>query len=448
MKQPKKQEDQNIRLRDDAEKKLSQSTDAFTEIHSETPEELIHELRVHQIELEMMNEELRMANLASEAARDKYAELYDSAPVGYFTFTSDALISEANLTGASMLGVERRKLINCRFRKFVSSEYLDVWDSHFMGVLQHGEKQICDLEIRRADGSVFHAQLDSIRTDSDIENPLIRCAVSDITERKHAEAERQKLEDQLHQSRKMEAVGQLASGVAHDFNNLLFVIKGYAEMIRYDVSENDLLCKNTDEILKAVERAVILIRQLMLFSRREAMNIKPLNLNMLISDLLKMLRRLIGEDISISFRPGSELKSVNADAGQLEQVIVNLCVNARDAMPDGGKIIIETGNQIPDADFCKRHDFSREGQFVCLTVSDTGCGIPQEFQDRIFEPFFTTKEVGKGTGLGLSAVYSIVRSHSGMVHLYSTGNAPPLRWDGRRQSNRRGQYIQSLSAGD
>lgn len=424
MEKPKKHEDQDIRLRNDAEKKLSVSTDAFTEIGLKTPEELIHELRIHQVELEMMNEELRRAHLASEAARDRYADLYDFSPIGYFTFTRDALISEVNLTGASMLGVERRRLINSRFRKFISSEYLDLWYSHFMSVLKHGEKQSCDLTIRRADDSVFHAQLDSIRTDADDENHLIRCAVSDITERKHAQAERQKLEEQLRQAHKMEAVGQLAGGVAHDFNNLLFVIKGYAEMIRYDVSENSLLSKNTDEIIKAVERAVNLIRQLMLFSRREALKMKPIDLNVLIGDLLKMIRRLIGEDISISFQPGSELKAVNADAGQMEQVIVNLCVNARDAMPDGGKIIIETGNCLIDADFCKVNDWARKGHWVCLTISDTGCGIPQEFQDRIFEPFFTTKEVGKGTGLGLSAVYGIVRSHDGMVQLYSTGPPP------------------------
>jgi PAS domain S-box-containing protein len=416
MAKPKKHE---LRLRDDAEKKLSVKSDAFTEIRSKTTEELIHELRVHQIELEMMNEELRMANLASEAVKDKYLELYDFAPIGYFTFTRDAMISEVNLTGTSLLGVERRQLLNCRFRKFISSDYLELWDSHFMSVFQHEKKQSCDLEIRRADGSVFYAQLNSIRMDADDGKTLICCAISDITERKRAETERQKLEELLRQAHKMEAVGQLAGGVAHDFNNLLYVIRGNIEMIRDDVFENNSLRYQADEILKAVERAVTLIRQLLLFSRREAMQMKPIDLNILIDNLLKMIRRLIGEDILLNFRPGSDLKSVNADVGQMEQVIVNLCVNARDAMSDGGTITIETGNALIDADFCKEHGWAREGAFVCLTISDTGCGIPQELQERVFEPFFTTKEVGKGTGLGLAAVYGIVCSHEGMIHLHS-----------------------------
>ena len=173
----------NIRLRDDAEKKLSQNTDTFTE---NTPEKLVHELRVHQIELEMMNEELRRANLASEEARDKYIELYDFAPVGYFTFTDKAMISEANLTGASMLGIERGKLINRRFRAYVSSQDSDLWDSHFLSVLKHGKKQTCELGIRRADNSVFYAQLESIRRERSGE-AVVCVTISDITERKRAD---------------------------------------------------------------------------------------------------------------------------------------------------------------------------------------------------------------------------------------------------------------------
>jgi len=184
MKKPKKTEHH---LRDDAEKKLSESSDTFTKIKSKMPEELVHELQIHQIELEMMNDELRMTNLALESARDRYVKLYDSAPVGYFTFTHEALISEVNLTGTFMLGVDRRKLVNNRFRAFVSSQDFDLWDSHFMKVLKEGGKQSCDLSIRRVDDSVFYARLDSIRTDSDDENPLIRCAMSDITEKKQIE---------------------------------------------------------------------------------------------------------------------------------------------------------------------------------------------------------------------------------------------------------------------
>jgi len=187
METPKKQEYQVIRLRDDAEKKLVRSSETFMEMTAKTPEELVHELRVHQIELEMMNEELRRASLASEEDRDRYAALYDFAPIGYFTFTRDALISEVNLTGASMLGVERGSLLNRRFKKFVSSEDSELWDNHFVSVLLQGVKQTCDLTIRRADDSVFYARLESIRRESSGEE-VVCVAMSDITDHKWSEA--------------------------------------------------------------------------------------------------------------------------------------------------------------------------------------------------------------------------------------------------------------------
>jgi len=238
-------------------------------------------------------------------------------------------------------------------------------------------------------------------------------------ERRLIEEERRNLEDQLRQAQKMEAVGQLAGGVAHDFNNLLYVITGYADMMLEDLPPNSVLHNNMKEILQAAQRATTLVRQLLLFSRREAMLMKVLNLNDLISELIKMVRRVIGEHIPLEFLPGVELMNNSADPGQLEQVLMNLCVNARDAMPDGGRIVIETQNISLDAEYCKYNTWAKEGEYVLLTVSDTGSGIPHEIQDHIFEPFFTTKEVGKGTGLGLAAVYGIVRSHQGMIRVYS-----------------------------
>ncbi len=241
----------------------------------------------------------------------------------------------------------------------------------------------------------------------------------DISARKQAEAERNILENQLRQSQKMEAVGQLAGGVAHDFNNMLFVISGYSELILEQMAAEDPMFQNMKEILKVVERAARLVRQLLLFSRKQSMQPGFLDPNELIGNAFNMLRRLIGEHIALEFRPGSDVKNIHADSGQMEQMLMNLCLNARDAMPEGGKILIETANVHADAGFCRRHALARPGEFVLIRVSDTGTGIPLELQEHVFEPFFTTKEVGKGTGLGLSVVYGIVRSHEGMIHLYS-----------------------------
>ncbi|MGE0085411.1 MAG: PAS domain S-box protein [Desulfococcaceae bacterium] len=241
----------------------------------------------------------------------------------------------------------------------------------------------------------------------------------DISARKKAEIERGILENQLRQSQKMEAVGQLAGGVAHDFNNMLFVISGYSELILDQMAAEDPLRQNIWEIMKVTERATRLVRQLLLFSRKQSMQPGFLEPNELIGNALKMLRRIIGEHISLEFHPGSDVKNIHADPGQMEQILMNLCLNARDAMPGGGRILIETGNIHADAGFCGRHAWARPGNFVMISVSDMGKGIPRELQEHVFEPFFTTKEVGKGTGLGLSVVYGIVRSHDGMIHLYS-----------------------------
>ena len=244
-------------------------------------------------------------------------------------------------------------------------------------------------------------------------------AFLDITERKQMEKEHRKLESHLRQAQKMEAVGQLAGGVAHDFNNLLQVIIGYGDMILDQLPPGELLHKNLNEMMKSANRAAALVRQLLLFSRHDTMRTKSIDLTDLISNLMNMIRRVIGEHISLEIRPGFAVRPVSADPGQIEQVLMNLCVNARDAMPDGGRIMIGAENVLVDDDYYRQHQWAKKGQYVVITVSDTGVGIPHEIQERIFEPFFTTKEVGKGTGLGLATVYGIVRSHQGMIHLYS-----------------------------
>ena len=235
----------------------------------------------------------------------------------------------------------------------------------------------------------------------------------------HERAERKKLEEQLRQSQKMEAIGQLAGGVAHDFNNLLAVIQGNAELALMDAAKLEPHTREfLSQITKASERAANLTRQLLAFGRKHTMRLDTVNLNDLMGNLTKMLNRIIGEDIHLECQCVG-LPFVRADASMMEQVILNLVVNARDAMPEGGRLLIGTRTLSIDARGIPPHPEARTGEFVCLNVSDTGTGISPENLTRIFEPFFTTKEVGKGTGLGLATVYGIVKQHQGWVNVSS-----------------------------
>ncbi len=242
---------------------------------------------------------------------------------------------------------------------------------------------------------------------------------TDITERKRAEETRAKLENQLRQSQKMEAVGTLAGGIAHDFNNLLTAIMGYSGLALDTLSEENPLYKDIKGIQRTAERAADLTRQLLAFARRQMVELRVLDLNELILNMGKMLRRLIGEDIELVMLPAPDLGLVKVDPGQFEQVILNLAVNARDAMPDGGKLTIETANVTLDWDYVQQHVEVIPGEYVMLAVIDTGTGMSHEIQSHIFEPFFTTKEVDRGTGLGLATCFGIVKQSNGHIWVYS-----------------------------
>ena len=237
---------------------------------------------------------------------------------------------------------------------------------------------------------------------------------------KDAEAEktRTELEEQLRQAQKMEAVGQLAGGVAHDFNNILTGISGYVELVLAQVDDAGVR-SDLEQIRQFSDRAAGLTHQLLAFSRRQPLQMSAVNLNDLVKATTVMIERLIGEDVELRFAPGDDLALVRADSGQIEQVLMNLAVNSRDAMPGGGRLIIETLNVSLDRAYASRHTAVEAGEYVMLSVSDTGCGMDKEEQERAFEPFFTTKELGKGTGLGLSTVYGIVKQHDGNIWVYS-----------------------------
>ncbi len=243
--------------------------------------------------------------------------------------------------------------------------------------------------------------------------------IREITERKEAERERNRLQEQLQQAMKMEAVGRLAGGVAHDFNNLLTAISGNLELADLDLAPSDPLHQYLVEASRAAASAAELTRQLLTFSRRQIIEPKVVDLNQLIGDLRKMLARLIGEDINLEMTLADGLGAVKVDPGQFQQLLVNLCVNARDAMPDGGTLAIETGNAEIDETFCHLHPDVHPGECVLIAVSDTGEGMSEEVRRRIFEPFFTTKGEGRGTGLGLAMVFGVVKQAGGTIDVYS-----------------------------
>ena len=286
--------------------------------------------------------------------------------------------------------------------------YQQLWATILNGQIWHGE-----LINRRKDGSLYTEEMNIAPVRNQVgEITHFIATKQDVTEHKQ-------LEQQLIQAQKMEAVGRLAGGVAHDFNNLLTIINGYAQLLIEPISPQDPRRGHLKEILTAGERAASLTRQLLAFSRRQVLEPRVLNLNSVLADVAKMLRRLIGEDVELVSTLKPDLGRVKVDPGQIEQVIMNLAVNARDAMPQGGKLFIETSNVEIDANYARRHSPMMPGKYVMVAVSDTGCGMDLETQAHAFEPFFTTKEKGHGTGLGLATVYGIVKQSGGFIWVYS-----------------------------
>jgi two-component system cell cycle sensor histidine kinase/response regulator CckA len=273
-----------------------------------------------------------------------------------------------------------------------------------------------EYRFRRKDGEwrTMESTRSPVRNDrGEVEQVVI--VSRDITERKEAEELLRRRDEQLRQSQKMEAVGRLSGGIAHDFNNLLGVIIGYSESIEHRTNPDDPLRKSATEIRKAGERAASLTHQLLAFSRQQVLQPQILDLNALVTDMGKMLKRLIGMHIELTTELASDLGQVKAEQSQIEQVILNLVVNARDAMPDGGKLLIETSNLDVDENLAISCPFLQPGPYVLLTVTDTGIGMDADTRRHIFEPFFTTKEPGKGTGLGLATVYGVVKQSGGGV---------------------------------
>jgi PAS domain S-box-containing protein len=356
------------------------------------------------------NAALRAAQEGLRRSESNFRSLVTNAPYGICRVDSRGHLVDANPALVASLGYQT---VSDLVGRNLSTLYADgqQWFVLADYLRTHQEFHGLDCEWTRKDGSTTAVRLSGRAISDESKNVTFEIFTEDVTERRA-------LEQQLRQSQKMEAIGRLAGGIAHDFNNLLMVISGYSEFLLERLGPDPALRGPAKEISTAAERATSLTRQLLAFSRKQMLTPKVLDLNAVVTENLKMLTRLIGEDIDLVMIPGSELGAVKADPGQVEQVILNLAVNARDAMPHGGKLTIETANVTLDEAYARMHAPVQPGDYTMLAITDTGVGMDGETQSRIFEPFFTTKGT-KGTGLGLSTVYGIVKQSGGYIWVYS-----------------------------
>ncbi len=365
--------------------------------------------------------ERKRAEGALKESEEKYRTILGNIEDGYFEVDIAGNFTFFNDPLCRMLGYSKDEMMGMNNRKYTDQENAKKLYQAFNKVYRTGEPiKGFGWEVVAKDGTKLFGEVSvSLIRDSKGQPTGFRGMARDITERKRAEEEKATLQEQLRQSQKMEAIGGLAGGIAHDFNNLLTVISGNCQLSLLELKEGDSLKGNVEEIKAAADRAASLTRQLLAFSRRQVLDMKILNLNTIIRDLEKMLRRVIGEDIELVTSLADDLGTVKTDPGWIEQVIMNLAVNARDAMPSGGELIIATSNAELDELYARGHVAIKPGRYVKFSVNDTGMGMTPEVRGHLFEPFFTTKKKGKGTGLGLSTVYGIVRQSGGDISVYS-----------------------------
>jgi PAS domain S-box-containing protein len=380
--------------------------------------------------LEQLVEE-RTRKLEAELAERKATEealrkseilnsiIINYSPIPIYSLDIYGNVMSWNKAAEEVFGWKEAEVLGKRL-PFVQEDKLDEFNNLrnliMKGTIVSGK----ELVRMRKDGTPIIISLSAATiNDADSKVAGIMAAAIDITGQKANEIEREKLQTQLLQSQKMESIGRLAGGVAHDFNNMLGVILGYAEIAMNQVPPDQPLYSELNEIYKAAERSASLTQQLLAFARKQTINPRALNPNEAVAGILKMLKRLIGEDINLKWLPANEIWPVLVDPNQVGQILANLCVNARDAINGVGNITIETHNVILDDSYCSKHAEVIAGHFVLLAVSDDGCGMDKETQDKLFEPFFTTKKMGEGTGLGLATVYGIVKQNNGFINVYS-----------------------------
>jgi len=352
-------------------------------------------------------------------SENQISSIFRSAPIGIGSVVN-RLLSKVNNRLCEMTGYDEADLIGQSSRMLYPSDE----DFEFVGrekyaqIADHGTGTV-ETRWQKHDGTIMDVLLSSTPVNLQDHSMGVTFTALDITERKRAEAERESLQVQLTQAQKMESVGRLAGGVAHDFNNMLGVIIGLADFLLMKMAPDHPFHANLTEIRKAGERSADLTRKLLAFARKQTVAPKVLDFNDTIENMLKLLGRLIGEDIDLLWKPGYDLWPVKMDPTQIDQILANLCVNARDAIDGVGKVTIETNKASFDEDYCTQHMGFVPGDYVLLAVSDNGCGMDTETISHLFEPFFTTKELGKGTGLGLATVYGSVKQNNGFINVYS-----------------------------
>ncbi|HEX9925116.1 MAG TPA: ATP-binding protein [Anaerolineae bacterium] len=463
------------RLRRQAQEKIKQQPPAeLAYFTSKDQAELVEELYIHHVELKLQYDSLLQTKWQLELSYDRYKQLYDLAPVGYFTLDKDGYFVTVNLTGARQLGVPKAQLVRQRITDYIARTSQETYFFHRRKLLQTQTSQVCELEMITADGTHFYGHLESLFTPVGADdNPLIQIVLSDITDRRQAEEALQKhhvqleslvqartaqlilaneqleaeirereraqaalqaghrrleqvleelkaSQEQVIQRERLAAVGHLAAGIAHDFNNILTGIIGHAELLRLQPGVIGTSGeRSADVIVQQSERAAHLVRQILDFSRKSIRQPRLMDLNAFLAETVAFLKRTIPENIQLRLEVDPGDYKVNADPNQLQQLLANLIVNARDAMPGGGRLTVSlAGLELEPADPMPLPELTA-GSWVVLNVSDTGSGISAEAMSHIFEPFFTTKEPGRGTGLGLAQVYGIVMQHDGNIEVIS-----------------------------
>jgi PAS domain S-box-containing protein len=351
---------------------------------------------------------------SEEILEQTYRSMFEESIIGIFRTTPDGRFLNLNPAMAHIFGYDSPQQMMAAVTDIPKQLYVESGlRAEFNRLLAaQGEVRDFECQVFRKDGSKMWISSNARAVRQGGVITRYDGTFEDITGRKA-------LEDQLRQSQKMEAIGRLAGGIAHDFNNAIGVIVGYGALLKEGLAGNDTLRRYAEEVGKAGHRAAALTRQLLAFSRKQVIQPTILDLNGVVSDTEKMLRRLIGEDVDLVFLREPNLSRIRADRGQVDQILMNLAVNARDAMPQGGKLVIQTANAELDETNLSQHAYAKPGRYVMLSVSDTGCGMDKETQARIFEPFFTTKGEGVGTGLGLSTVYGVVKQSGGYIWVYS-----------------------------
>jgi PAS domain S-box-containing protein len=405
-------------LRHRAEQLLSESPKGFKDISAEDMLNIIHELQVHQIELEMQNDELRRTQVELEESRSKYVDLYDFAPVGYVTVNKNLLVIEANLFCAELLGIERSKLMKKGLSGYIAEDYRHRYYSLVRQSFETKERQTCQLKLVKKNGAEFYAQLGSmVVQDAEGNFNQLKIAITDITLIKRAEEENANLQTRLQQAKKMETIGTLAGGIAHEFNNALVGITGNIDLLQIELSGNEVIGKHIEPMKVSAKRMANLTSQLLAYARGGKYQSKNISLNDFLKSTLPIIKHTVDSDISLETVFSRDILRLNGDLTQMQMVLFAILTNASEAIEGEGRILITTGKEEIDEEFVKHHPGLKPGPYVYITVEDDGTGMDKETRSRVFEPFFTTKFQGRG--LGMASAYGIVKNHDGWISVYS-----------------------------